>query len=223
LFVFIMLVSGIEAGNCSDGTPYGQCSAANPGMWCTGTLASPTLQLYVEHCPCSINSNYVEVSGTCVLKEGCAYGTISCGTGYECVNNVCVLKTGCDYDNPSCNAANESCVNNECVLKSGCDYDNPSCGANETCINNECVLEQEEGCAYDNPPCDFEYKCVNNVCILKDIAPPPNSSNYIPLPTNEARANNGNDIMERIQQTCCCSTALLIFFVIGTGLVSVRG
>ena len=68
----------ITTGSCSDGTPYGQCSTVTPGDWCHGTLATPTLDLFITQCPCEAVQGYTQQgtgdSATCVQAK-CDDGT----------------------------------------------------------------------------------------------------------------------------------------------------
>ena len=87
-FAFILAVlalafgaaHAITVGSCTDGTQYGKCSTVNPGGYCTGSISSPSIQVYVAKCKCEAVSGWVQQgdgdSATCVQAK-CADGTLT--------------------------------------------------------------------------------------------------------------------------------------------------
>ena len=87
-FAFILVIMAlsfsmahaITIGSCADGTQYGKCSTVNPGSWCTGIMASPTLGALLSKCPCANYQGWVQQgdgdSAVCVQAK-CADGTLN--------------------------------------------------------------------------------------------------------------------------------------------------
>ncbi|MFA6489226.1 MAG: hypothetical protein WCT52_00930 [Candidatus Micrarchaeia archaeon] len=68
----------IDTSPCSDGTPYGKCSTANPGNWCTGSPGAHALMQYVALCSCTAVPGWIQDgtgdTATCV-QATCDDGT----------------------------------------------------------------------------------------------------------------------------------------------------
>ncbi|MFA5929254.1 MAG: hypothetical protein WC861_00040 [Candidatus Micrarchaeia archaeon] len=99
-FAFVLAFAAFALGMayaygspCADGTPYGQCSSANPGSWCTGIAQSPSLGLLLSKCPCSKYNGYVQEGtgddATCVQAK-CADGTMNGQCSAVTKPKVCV-------------------------------------------------------------------------------------------------------------------------------------
>jgi hypothetical protein len=110
-FVFALLAlsfgmaHAITVGSCSDGTQYGKCSTVNPGSYCTGSISSPNLQIYVANCKCEAVAGWVQQGSgdeaTCIqakCTDGTSNNQCSPTKPKACVNGALVdnaAKCGC--------------------------------------------------------------------------------------------------------------------------------
>lgn len=130
----------LTISNCADGTQYGICSTAHPGMWCHGSIEAPTLDLFIDQCPCTAVAGYVQV-----------------GTGDTA---SCELAKCGSLNNGDCNTSNKPKM---CSYGSFID-NSTKCGCPSGMVKNNDGL----GCSY--PPCnDTGITVANGVCSSKTI------------------------------------------------------
>ncbi len=152
--------NAITTSPCADGTQYGQCSAHSPGMYCTGSLSSPTLGFLLTACPCSNYPGYTQHgsgdAATCVAtkcSDGSSSGQCSTTKPKQCVNGgfidnatACGCSTGqikspdglsCTY--PPCTDGGVSVQNGQCSTNPSTRY--------KKCVNGALVNKSSEcGC-----------------------------------------------------------------------------
>ena len=180
LFSLVLLAAvsfAVTLNPCPDNTPYGRCSNATPGMYCTGAATGtniPHLETNYALCTCPAGWNQNGTSG-CARSVGCAYDNPRCNTTSQICNastGQCDLKRGCLYNPLDACDASYDCTNNTCVLKSGCKYRNPDCNAAQGMIcdqdTNQCE-EEPNWCDSDTDCTGMGEKCVSNHCSLAGL------------------------------------------------------
>ncbi|MCX6772592.1 MAG: hypothetical protein NTV88_02375, partial [Candidatus Micrarchaeota archaeon] len=115
----------VPTGNCVDGTPYGACSSATPGQYCTGTQGNLVLGPNIKTCPCEKYFGWKQQGtgddATCVqtkCTDGTESGACSSTKPQQCVAGALIdnaTKCGClDPTKQQISANGQTCEYKPC-------------------------------------------------------------------------------------------------------------